>query len=57
MLARALVPLPSKLPLYRDHFACLSFCVHLTLSGRPVALQDLVYSSHVKWLGNEGPVL
>lgn len=57
MLAQTLVPLPSMLPLYRDHFAYLSFCVHLIQSGRPVTQQDLVLSSHVKWLGDEGPVL
>lgn len=48
---RALLALPMQGPL------CLSFSVHLTRSGRPAAQQDSVLSSHVKWLGDEGPVL
>lgn len=31
--------------------------LHLTWSGRPVAQQDSVLTNHVKWLGDEGPVL
>lgn len=56
LLPRALSCMPwAALPMQGP--LCLSFSVHLTRSGRPVAQQDSVLSSHVKWLGDEGPVL